>query len=143
MKITDIKTFVVDNLWKNCFLKVYTDVGITGSGEATEGLATKPNLGDVKESVRFVIGEDPRHPDKLWPKMYRGRFANYSTGMNGIGVACWNILGEYLNVPIWQLLGGKQRDQLRVYANGCYQEPREPSFLLRKLPNWSSRDIWR
>ena len=65
-----------------------------------------------------MIGEDPRHPDKLWPKMYRGRFANYSTGMNGIGVACWNILGEYLNVPIWQLLGGKQRDQLRVYANG-------------------------
>ena len=103
-------------------------VGITGSGEATEGLTTKPNLGDVKESVRFVIGEDPRHPDKLWPKMYRGRFANYSTGMNGIGVACWNILGEYLNVPIWQLLGGKQRDQLRVYANGCYQGPREPSF---------------
>ncbi len=130
MKITDIKTFVVGNPWKNwIFIKVYTDEGITGLGEATGGLATKPNLGDTEELFRFVIGEDPRHPDKLWQKMYKGRFANYSTGMNGIEMACWDILGKSLNVPIWQLLGGKQRDQLRVYANGWYQGPREPSFF--------------
>lgn len=60
---------MVGNPWKNwIFLKVYTDVRITGLSEATRGLATKPNLGDVKELVRFVIGEDPRHPDKLWQK---------------------------------------------------------------------------
>ena len=130
MKITNIKTFVVGNPWKNwIFIKVYTDEGITGLGEATGGLATKPNLGDTEELFRFVIGEDPRHPDKLWQKMYKGRFANYSTGMNGIEMACWDILGKSLNVPIWQLLGGKQRDQLRVYANGWYQGPREPSFF--------------
>ena len=65
MKITDIKTFVVGNPWKNwIFIKVYTDEGITGLGEATGGLATKPNLGDTEELFRFVIGEDPRHPDK-------------------------------------------------------------------------------
>ena len=57
-------------------------------------------------------------------KMYRDRFANYSTGMNGIEMACWDILGKCLNVPVWQLLGGKQR-----YANGWYQGPREPSFF--------------
>ena len=52
MKITDVKTFVVGNPWKNwIFLKVYTDVEITGLGEATGGLATKPNLGNVKELV--------------------------------------------------------------------------------------------
>jgi len=130
MKITDVKTFVVGNPWKNwIFIKVYTDEGITGLGEATGGLATKPNLGDVEELVRFVIGEDPRHPDKLWQKMYKGRFANYSAGMSGIEMACWDILGKRLNVPVWQLLGGKQRDQLRVYANGWYQGPREPSFF--------------
>jgi galactonate dehydratase len=133
MKITDVKTFVVGNPWKNwIFIKVYTDEGITGLGEATGGLATKPNLGDVEELVRFVVGEDPRHPDKLWQKMYKGRFASYSTGMNGIEMACWDILGKSLNVPIWQLLGGKQRDQLRVYANGWYQGPREPSFFAEK-----------
>ena len=52
MKITNVQTFVVGNPWKNwIFLKVYADVGITGLGEATGGLATKPNLGNVKELV--------------------------------------------------------------------------------------------
>ena len=130
MKITDVKTFVVGNPWKNwIFVKVYTDDGLTGLGEATGGLATKPNVGDVEELARFVIGEDPRHPDRLWYKMYKGRFATGSTGMNGIELACWDILGKSLGVPVWQLLGGKHRDQLRVYANGWYRGPRDPAFF--------------
>ena len=130
MKITDVKTFVIGNPWKNwIFVKVYTDAGIVGLGEATGGLATKPNLGDVEELARFVIGEDPRHPTRLWHKMYKGRFASGSVGMSGIELACWDILGKSLDVPVWQLLGGKMRDQLRVYANGWYQGPRDPAFF--------------
>lgn len=130
MKITDLKTFVVGNPWKNwIFIKLYTDEGLVGLGEATGGLATKPNLGDVEELKRFVVGEDPCQPDYLWQKMYKGRFANYSTGMNGIEMACYDILGKVLDVPVWQLLGGKQRDQLRVYANGWYRGPRDPAFF--------------
>lgn len=140
MKITGVKTFVVGNPWKNwIFVKVYTDEGLEGLGEATGGLATKPNLGDVQELARFVIGEDPRHPDKLWHKMYKGRFAGSSTGMNGIELACWDILGKSLGVPVWQLLGGKHRDALRVYANGWYRGPREPAFFAEeaaKLVEW-------
>lgn len=133
MKITDVKTIVVGNPWKNwIFVKVYTDEGITGLGEATGGLATKPNIGDVEELKRFVVGEDPCHPDYLWQKMYKGRFANASTGMNGIEIACWDILGKSLGVPVWQLLGGKHREHLRVYANGWYTGPREPDFFAQK-----------
>ena len=77
MKITALKTFVVGNPWKNwIFVKLYTDEGLTGLGEATGGLATKPNLGDIEELQRHVLGEDPRHPDRLWTKMYKSRFAN-------------------------------------------------------------------
>ncbi|MFT5368276.1 MAG: galactonate dehydratase, partial [Candidatus Latescibacterota bacterium] len=95
MKITDLKTFVVGNPWKNwIFIKVYTDEGLVGLGEATGGLATKPNLGDVEELKRLVVGEDPRQPDYLWQKMYKSRFANYSTGMSGIEMACYDILGR-------------------------------------------------
>ncbi len=55
MKITDIKTFIVGNPWKNwLFVKVYTDEDITGLGEATQGLATKPGLGDLEELRRHV-----------------------------------------------------------------------------------------
>ena len=130
MKITDVQTIVIGNPWKNwIFVQVYTDDGITGLGEATGGLATKPNVGDVEELARFAIGEDPRHPDKLWNKMYKGRFANDAIGMSGIELACWDILGKSLDVPVWQLLGGKHRNQLRVYANGWYQGPRDPSFF--------------
>jgi L-alanine-DL-glutamate epimerase-like enolase superfamily enzyme len=139
MKITELKTFVVGNPWKNwIFVKLYTDEGLTGLGEATGGLATKPNLGDVEELTRFVIGEDPRHPDKIWQKMYRGRFANPSTGMSGIELACWDLLGKSLGVPVWQLLGGKHRDQLRVYANGWYQGPRDPLFFADRAKNSAS-----
>lgn len=140
MKITAVETFVVGNPWKNwIFVKILTDVGLTGLGEATGGLATKPNLGDVEELARFVIGEDPRHPDRLWQKMYRGRFANHTAGMTGIEMACWDILGKSLNVPVWQLLGGKQRDTLRVYANGWYTGPRQPGFFAERAAELVAR----
>ena len=133
MKIAQVQTFVVGNPWKNwIFVKLVTDEGLTGLGEATGGLETKPNLGDVEELSRFVIGEDPRHPDKLWQKMYKGRFTRHSVGMTGIEMACWDILGKSLDLPVWQLLGGKQRDTLRVYANGWYTGPREPGFFAQE-----------
>jgi galactonate dehydratase len=85
------------------------------------------------------VGEDPRQPDYLWQKMYKSRFANYSTGMSGIEMACYDILGRSLNVPVWQLLGGKQRDQLRVYANGWYQGPRDPAFFAEEAAKLVAR----
>ncbi len=133
MKITAVRTFVVGNPWKNwLFLKVDTDEGISGLGEATGGLATKPHLGDVEELSRFVIGQDPRSPEALWHRMLKGRFLRPSLGMSGIEIACWDILGRSLGVPVWQLFGGKHRDSLRAYANGWYRGPREPRFFAEK-----------
>ena len=133
MKITEIKTFVVGNAWKNwIFLKVCTDEGISGLGEATGGLATKPNLGDVQELTRFVVGEDPLEPGRLWDKMLKGRFLRSTVAMGGIEIACWDILGKSLGVPVWQLFGGKHRDRLRVYANGWYKGPRDPAFFAER-----------
>lgn len=130
MKITDIKTFVVGNPWKNwVFVKVFTDEGLIGIGEATAGLSTKPGEAQVHELRRFVMGEDPRNPEYLWQKMYKGMFLDSNSGMNAIEIACWDILGKSLGVPVWQLLGGKQRPRLRVYANGWYQGPRDPVFF--------------
>lgn len=130
MKITDIQTLVVGNPWKNwVFVKVLTDEGLTGLGEATGGLSTKPGEAEVHELARFLIGEDPLHPEAIWQKMYKGTFLNTSVAMNAIEIACWDILGKSLGAPIWQLLGGKQHPRLRVYANGWYQGPRDPAFF--------------
>jgi galactonate dehydratase len=130
MKITDLKTFIVGNPWKNwVFVKVFTDEGLTGIGEATGGLSAKPGEEQVHELERFVIGEDPLQPERLWQKMYKGLFLGSNVGMNAIEIACWDILGKSLNTPLWKLLGGKQRPNLRVYANGWYQGPRDPVFF--------------
>ncbi|MCX6048692.1 MAG: mandelate racemase/muconate lactonizing enzyme family protein [Chloroflexi bacterium] len=133
MKITDIKTFVVGNPWKNwVFIKLETDAGISGLGEATGGLSTKPALGDLEELTRHIIGEDPCHPERLWYKLHKARFLGISKGMSAIEQACWDILGKSLGAPAWQLFGGKHRDTLRVYANGWYQGPRDPVFFAEK-----------
>ncbi|MGA2114410.1 MAG: mandelate racemase/muconate lactonizing enzyme family protein [Bryobacteraceae bacterium] len=128
MKITEIKTFVVGNPWKNwVFVKVLTDAGLVGWGEATGGLETKPLEAQVHELERFAIGEDPIHPERLWQKMYKGLFLGNNVAMNGITIACWDILAKSLNAPLWKLLGGKQNPSLRVYANGWYKGSREPA----------------
>jgi galactonate dehydratase len=130
LKITEVRTFVVGNPWKNwIFVKVHTDEGLTGLGEATGGLSTRPNEAAVHEVTRFAIGEDPLQPERLWQRMYKGLFLRADVAMNAIEIACWDILGKSLNRPIWQLLGGKQRPKLRVYANGWYQGPRDPVFF--------------
>jgi galactonate dehydratase len=130
MKITDLKIFVVGNPWKNwVFVKIHTDDGLTGLGEATGGLSTKPGVGDVEELRRHILGEDPRHPERLWCKLHQARYLGASKGMSAIEQACWDILGKSLGVPCWQLFGGKHHERLRVYANGWYRGPREPGYL--------------
>ncbi len=130
MKITEVKTYVVGNPWKNwVFVKVCTDEGVTGVGEATAGLSAKPGEAQVHELGRFVVGEDPLHPDRLWHRMHKGLFLGSNIGMNAIEIACWDILGKVLGVPLWQLMGGKHRPELRVYANGWYKGPRDPVFF--------------
>ena len=130
MKITQVQSFVVGNPWKNwLFVKLLTDEVLTGIGEATSGFSTKPNEAEVRELSRFVLGEDPLQPETLWQKMYKGLFLHVGVVMNAIEIACWDILGKSLNRPLWQLLGGKQRPRLRVYANGWYQGPRDPAFF--------------
>ena len=70
-----------------------------------------------------IIGADPTQPEALWQKMYKGLFLSTNVGMAAIEIACWDILGKSLGVPLWRLLGGKQRPSIRVYANGWYQGP--------------------
>ncbi len=126
-RITGIRTFVVGNPWKNwVFVKVYTDTGLFGWGEATSGLETKPPEAQVHELERFVLGEDAFQPERLWQKMHKGLFLGTNVAMSGITTACWDILGKALNAPLWKLLGGKQHPTLRVYANGWYKGSREP-----------------
>ena len=133
MKIVDVKTFVVGNPWKNwVFVKVYTDEGIVGLGEATQGLQTKPAEVAVHELKPLYMGQDPRQVVAIWDRMYKGIFLRHDSAVTAIECACWDILGKSLGVPVWQLLGGKIRPRVRAYANGWYQGPRDPVFFAER-----------
>lgn len=130
MKITELRTLIVGNPWKNwLFVRVHTDEGVVGLGEATSGLETRPVEAQLEEIGRFVIGEDPLSPGRLWSRVHKGLFLNPSVALNAVEIACWDILGKTLGAPLWKLLGGKQRPRNRVYANGWYKGPRDPLFF--------------
>jgi galactonate dehydratase len=133
MKIVDARTIVVGNPWKNwVFVQLFTDEGITGVGEATGGLSTKPHEAAVHELKPLYLGEDPRNISALWDRMAKGTYFNHGPAMAGIEMACWDILGKSLGQPVWRLLGGKMRPRLRTYANGWYAGPRDPRFFAER-----------
>jgi galactonate dehydratase len=133
VRITDTQTVVVGNPWKNWILvRVLTDEGVVGLGEATGGLSTKPIEAAVHELKPLYLGQDPRDVNALWDRMYKGLYLNQNQAMAGVEMACWDILGKTLNVPVWRLLGGKVRPRIRAYANGWYLGPREPRFVAER-----------
>jgi galactonate dehydratase len=134
MRIIAIEPIVVGNPWKNwIFVKVETDGGIVGYGEATVGLNSLPVEAAIKEIRHLCINKDPRNIHGLWDHLYKSLYLTEGqvqrAAMAGIEIACWDILGKSLGVPVYQLLGGKCRNELRAYANGWYKGPRDPEFF--------------
>jgi galactonate dehydratase len=137
MKITDVKTYIVGNKWKNwLFTKVETDEGIYGIGEATLNGFAKTVEAAIHELKRFVIGQDPfdveQHTLRLFREVYSDGGQIHGAALSGIEYACWDIMGKVLNKPVYKLIGGKCHDKLRVYANGWYQGERKPETFYQK-----------
>ncbi|WP_293855407.1 mandelate racemase/muconate lactonizing enzyme family protein [uncultured Alsobacter sp.] len=103
------------------FVKIFTDEGITGIGECSGWPRVIETA--VKDLSRLLVGEDPTHIERLWQKMHIGMMGHGLTGtvgagaINGIDMALWDIKGKALGVPVWNLLGGKVRDRIRIYAH--------------------------
>jgi len=130
MKITRIETFLVDAKPKQAggwearnwlFVKVHTDEGIYGVGEASGWPRVVQTA--IEDLTQLLIGEDPTHIDRLWQKMMCSIMGHGMTGvvgfgaMTGIEMALWDLKGKAMGVPVWNLLGGKIRDKIRVYAH--------------------------
>lgn len=120
MKITAVKTVVVNARMRNwVFVKVETDEGLVGWGEASLEWKTRGVVGCVEDLAPMIIGQDPRRIEHLYQIMYRHSFFRMGvvgmSAVSGIEQACWDIWGKSLNVPVYQLLGGAVRDTIRVY----------------------------
>lgn len=123
MKITAVKTVVVNAQMRNwVFIKVETDQpGLFGWGEASLEWKTRGVVGAVADFEPMLVGEDPARIEFLYQKMYRQSFWRVGvigmSAISGIELALWDILGKTLNKPVYQLLGGRVRDKVRMYTH--------------------------
>ena len=119
MKITGVKSFVSES--GHFFVKVETDAGIYGVGEG--GLRRRAAaLAEVVRSFEpFLIGADPFRIEHLWQVMFRGGFfpggVVQSAAVSAVDIALWDIKGKALNVPVYELLGGRTRDKVVCYPH--------------------------
>ncbi len=122
MKITKIETFLVNMGHRNIpYVKVHTDEGIYGVGEAYSCGPDKATVECIRDFEGWLIGRDPRDIEGLWTLMYAGsRFPGgmvLNAAISGIEHALWDIAGKAANLPVYRLVGGKCRDKIRVYQS--------------------------
>lgn len=137
MKVTDVKAFVVDCFRTNwVFVKVYTDEGITGVGEGTLEYKEKAFLGALEHIKEYLVGKDPRDIEQHFHMIYRDAYWRggpvLMSALSAVECALWDILGKSLNTPVYQLLGGKCHDKVRIYVNGWFAGAKEPEEFAEK-----------
>ncbi|MBZ0291460.1 MAG: mandelate racemase/muconate lactonizing enzyme family protein [Anaerolineae bacterium] len=135
MKITDVRTASVQGNFEWIMVRVYTDEGLVGLGEAYWGAGVETIIHRLRD---IVVGEDPHNIDYLFQKMIRGMSGAGSTGgavvaaISGVELALWDLKGKALNTPIYNLLGGRYRSKIRIYADcGHGREPTPASWAER------------
>jgi gluconate/galactonate dehydratase len=129
VEITDVQTTMVDGNFPWTLVRVYTDVGVTGTGEAYWG-AGVPEL--IERMTPFIEGENPLDIDRLFEHLVQTMSGEGSvegvtvTAISGVELALHDLAGKLLDVPAYQLLGGKYRDSVRVYCDCHTEEGADP-----------------
>lgn len=136
MKISDINVFKVQAGWRNwVFVQVETDEGVTGIGESTlEGKAATVE-GAILDLKMDLLGENPQDVERLWQKVFYHAAWHGSalySAWSGIEMALWDIKGKVLGTPVYNLLGGRCRDTIRLYANLWYVGAETPAEYAEK-----------
>jgi D-galactarolactone cycloisomerase len=159
MKIKDLKTIRlrasiplegqvfsrsgVRNTRSTTLVQVETDEGITGLGSCS-GNGELIEVIVAKVLKPLLIGMDPTQIEEIWDKAYvRGGHKEFGTrgigvvALSGVDVALWDILGKVRGVPLYQLLGGKCRDKVPVYATALY--PEEPAKVAKRARGFAEQ----
>ena len=123
MKIVDIKTAVVAYHGKATLVRIDTDEGLSGFGEANPDAGAAAIVGLISELKAELIGEDPRNVEYCWEKLRRNHVFSGPQGgvfliaLSGIEIALWDVAAKAAGQPLYRLLGGKFRDRIRLYAD--------------------------
>ncbi len=137
MKVTAIKTFVCHAYRTNwVFVKVMTDSGLYGVGEATLEYREPTVVQAIMELERYLVGKDPHNIEAFWHDTCRDAYWRggvvLMSALAGVEMALWDIKGKDLGVPVYKLLGGKVRDSVKCYANGWFAGAKTPEEFAKK-----------
>jgi galactonate dehydratase len=130
MRITDVRTAQVAVHGHQVHVRVYTNQGIYGQGEVTDAAVGAVPL--INEFKRSLIGQDPLNVDYLFESLRTsGIFAGAQAGqfvaaLSGVEIALWDLAGKALALPVYQLLGGKMRNRIRIYCDMAEPSPGDP-----------------
>jgi len=144
MKITEIKPIICHCYRTNwVFVKVMTDEGVYGVGEATLEYREKTLAECIRELNDVLKGRDPFQIEALWHELFRDLYfrggpVNMSA-ISGVEMALWDIKGKALNVPVYELIGGRVRDSVPCYANGWFAPAKTPDEFAAKAKETVAR----
>ena len=144
-RITGFDVVVVGAPWRELtFVEVHTDEGLHGVGEVRMVSKTDTLLAAIAElGDRYVVGADPFDLTRLAWQVQVGEYGRpgeiTQTALAIFDMACWDVIGQALGVPVWKLLGGRFRDTVPAYANGWYQTYREPAGMAAMARNVTDR----
>ena len=134
MKITEVRVFAVHQF---VYVKILTDEGIYGLGEASlsgRSLAVVEALGHLEP---LLVGQDATRIEHIWQDIFRGTFWRggpvMQSALAGVDIALWDLAGKALGVPTFRLLGGAARDKVLVYRHVGGRTPEELGENSRKL----------
>ncbi len=139
IKITDLEIIPVSAGAHTpyVFVRIHTNEGITGLGEATLEYKPEAAMGALKDLRGFLVGKDPTMIEHLWQAIYRLSFYRggpvLNSALGGIDIALWDIKGKLLGEPIWKLLGGPTREKIRVYTHLRGKTPEDTAGRAKEL----------
>jgi len=129
LKITDLRVVPVYGTMRSHVIRLDTNQGLCGYGEVRDGAS--PTYALMLKSR--VLGENPCYVDKIFRKIKQfGGHARQAGGVVAVEIACWDLAGKAWGVPCWQMLGGKFRDRVRMYADTpSHPDPQEMGRRLK------------
>lgn len=137
MKITKVVPLICHCYRTNwVFVKVITDEGVSGVGEATLEYREQTVAQAIRDLGDTLVGKDPNNIEAIWHESYRdvyfrGGPVNMSA-LSGVEMALWDIKAKSLGVPVYQLIGGKVRAAIPCYANGWFAPAKTPEEFAEK-----------
>jgi len=122
LKITDIKVAIIRGNFCWPLIRIETDEGIDGLGEARDYSPAQHHVIPLKEQIlrlrRVLIGEDPTNIERIFRKIrVYGADGRFGGAVSGVEIALWDILGKSLGAPVYKLIGGKFREKVRIYCD--------------------------